>query len=148
MCEAAYNAASGTLVQMVHEGQASYCRAECPDHTFKAIKATSVQRNRAQAKTPEELLDAIPEAALRPEPWIQPVKGKPGTYVFDETVFENVPCLQWAQLLADCFLNEDVVPPPSAPGPKRSRGATVQLTPAPAAVLLKPAPGRGHPCAP
>ena len=136
MCEAAYKTASGTLVQMVHEGHASFCRAECPDHTFKAIKATSVQRSHAQAKTPEDLLAAIPEAALRPESWIRPVPGKPGTYAFDEATFESVPCLQWAQLLADCFLDEDAMPPPPPPKPKRSRGAAVQLQPAPGKITL------------
>ena len=91
VCQAAYKTESGTLVQMVHEGNTWYCRAECPDHNFKLIKATSVQREHDHAATPEALLNAIPEAALYTEPWIKPVEDKLGTYVFDETVFESVP---------------------------------------------------------
>ena len=73
------------------------------------------------------------------------MEGKLGTYTFDETVFESVPCLKWTQLLADCFLSEDGVLSPSAPVPKRSRGAAAQLKPAPGAALLKPAPGKRNP---
>ena len=148
VCQAAYKTEHGTLVQMVHEGNAWCCLAECPDHVFKLIKATSVQREHDHATTPEELLQALPEAALYPEDWIKPVADKPGTYTFDASVFESVPRLRWTRFLADDFLSEDGALSPPAPVPKRSRGAAAQLTQAQMTDLFKPVPGKRDPADP
>ena len=127
VCEAGYKTVHGMLVQMVCDGQASFCRSECADDAFKQIKAASVQRLHPNAQTPEDLLAAIPEAAIRPTSWIRPIPDKPGSYTFDADVFESVPCMKWNQLLADIFLGEGATPPPPPlPTSKRSRRRAAQ----------------------
>ena len=91
---------------MVNHGEERFVRASFPEHGLQQVKWTAVQRTYRQASTPEELLAAIPEAALAPIELIQPVKGKVGAYFFNAEAFVKVPCFEWAQLFKREFLGD------------------------------------------
>ena len=132
ICGATYKTRSGTMVQMVLNGESMFVRAEIPTEAFKQVKAASVQRTHAHATTPEELLRAIPEAAVRATEWLQPVTGMRGVYTYTEEVFKDIPLLQWDQLLAECLterrLDQGAPPPPPPPPlePAMGRGRGIQ----------------------
>ena len=128
VCGAKYKTNSGTMVQMALDGESLFVRAEIPTEAFKQIKAASVQRTHPQATTPEDLLRAIPEAAVRATDWLRPVEGKRGVYTYLEEAFNDVPLLKWEQLLSECLLERSVPPPPPPlpHEPAMGRGRGVQ----------------------
>ena len=105
VCEAKYKTTNGVMVQFLHEGKSSFVRAEFPPAHFQQIKFGSVQRSHADASTPTELLDLIPEAAIAPSNIIMPVEGKQGTYVYDREALENLPMMNWQCLLNPSLTN-------------------------------------------
>ena len=68
-----------------------------------------VWRSHTQAKTAEDLLEAIPEAAVNSSRVIWPHPTKPGTYIFSQAAFDDVPMFDWGKWLLDGF-HEGMVP--------------------------------------
>ena len=106
VCNARYKTTFGVMLQMVNAGEERFVRATFPEHGLQQVKWSSVQRTYRQATTPEELLAAIPEAALAPSAHVQPVDGKEGAYFFDDVAFDGLPCFEWAHLFERDFLGD------------------------------------------
>ena len=104
VCGAKYRTTFGVILQMISGGQEKFVRATFPEHGMQQVKWTSVQRSYRQATTAEELLAAIPEAALAPSVAIQPVDGTKGAYSFNDKALMDIPCFKWAQIFERDFL--------------------------------------------
>ena len=110
-----YKTCQGVLVQFTYKGHESYVRAEIPPTFLQKVKCAAAQRTYQTAITPEALLHAIPDAAIR-KPIVaipHPDASLTGVYTFNREVFDELPIMNWAT-----WLSQDVIqaaPPTIAP---------------------------------
>ena len=97
VCEARYKTSNGVMVEMLIQG-VSYClKAPFPTDDIIDLKAMAVEKHHAEAKSPEELLMAIPEAHPVGAGWLVATEHD-GSYSYQEAVFEDIPSLNWDQI--------------------------------------------------
>jgi len=97
VCKARYKTSNGVMVEMMIQGVSYYLKAPFPTDDIIDLKAMAVERYHAGAKSPEELLKAIPEAHPVGAEWLVATEHD-GTYSYQEAVFEDIPSLNWDQL--------------------------------------------------
>ena len=100
-CEARYKTSSGVLVELIRGGKAHYVQADFPPESIQEVKWSSVQRAHDDARTPAELLAAIPEAAPAEGVVLQKMRGLPGSWLYNDKVLAEIPRLNWARLLSE-----------------------------------------------
>ena len=83
---------------MICKGQTHYSRADFPPESIQEVKWTAVLRAHPEAKTPQAVLEAIPDAAPSTSLVLQPVPGHAGSWFFNRAALEDIPPLDWAQL--------------------------------------------------
>ena len=86
---------------MIRGGQSHYVQAEFPPASIQEVKWSSVQRLHGDAKTPEELLAAIPDAAPVEGVVLRKMDGVEGCWMYNKEALDKVPHLNWGKLLQE-----------------------------------------------
>ena len=81
-----------------------YCRAECPDDTFKDVKFTRIEQDNKNCSTPEALYAAIPTVRPLDRGEFMRETATEGHYKFDRRMFEGLgKPVVWRSLCSTLF---------------------------------------------
>ena len=97
---------------------------------MQQVKFASVQRTHSTITSPQELMDAIPEARIMKNQVIWPLPGKTGTYQFSAKAFDQIPLFDWASIFHKSFLQTpgSIHPLGASPHPTLPGGLRPQLS--------------------
>jgi hypothetical protein len=98
MCHAKYKTKYGVLVEMINGTQACYCLGELPPFDLQDAKMMKIEQDFKQYKTPQELLDALPNITpLARGDFLQETNFE-GHFKFNKPMMAGLEMMNWSQL--------------------------------------------------